>query len=107
MRSFWPPAIALSTTARRANGRLARTGRPIVLYMSMSNLHEIASAFLRAGMAVDTPATIIAAATFPGERILETRIGTASADVKAHGIGAPAVVVIGSIAALRASSSHR
>ena len=35
-------------------------------------------------------------------RILETRIGTASADAKAHGIARAAVVVIGSIAALRA-----
>jgi uroporphyrin-III C-methyltransferase len=102
-------AIILATGHRAVDDRaarewetLARTGQPIVLYMSMSNLHEIASAFLRAGMAMDTPATIIAAATFPDERILETRIGTASADAKAHGIAAPAVVVIGSIAALRA-----
>lgn len=102
-------AIILATGHRAVNDRsareweaLARTGQPIVLYMSMSNLSDIAAAFLRAGMAPDTPATIIASATYPGERILETRISTASADAKAHGIEPPAIVIIGSIAALRA-----
>jgi uroporphyrin-III C-methyltransferase len=101
-------AVILATGHRAVDDRaareweaLARTGQPIVLYMSMSNLGEIAAAFLRAGMSPDTPATVIASATYPGERILETRIDTAAADAKAHGIGAPAIVVIGSIAGLR------
>ena len=55
---------------------MARTGQPIILYMAMSNLAEIAAAFLRGGMAPDTPVTIIASATFASERIVETQLWT-------------------------------
>jgi uroporphyrin-III C-methyltransferase len=79
---------------------IARTGQPVILYMAMSHLGEISEAFLRAGMKPDTPVTIIASATFPEERILHTRIATASSDAKESGIVPPAIVVVGSIAAL-------
>jgi uroporphyrin-III C-methyltransferase len=79
---------------------IARTGQPVILYMAMAHLAEITRAFLNAGMDPDTPVTIIASATLPEERVLETRIATASTDAKANGIGPPAIVVVGSIAAL-------
>jgi uroporphyrin-III C-methyltransferase len=101
-------AIVLATGHRALDQRaiesweaIARTGQPVVLYMAMSHLAEIAAAFERAGMAPSTPVTILASATFPEQRVLETQLGSAAADAKAHGIGPPAVVVVGSIAALR------
>jgi len=45
--------------------------------------------------------TIIASATYASERIVETQLVDAGRDAKREGIVPPAVVVVGSIAALR------
>ena len=65
-------AIILATGHRALDERsiesweaIARTGQPIVLYMAMANLAEIAAAFQRAGMAPDTPVTILALRDVP------------------------------------------
>jgi uroporphyrin-III C-methyltransferase len=52
-------------------------------------------------MAHDTPAVIISSSTTPEERIIETRLGTAAADAAMQGISAPAIVIVGAIAAMR------
>jgi uroporphyrin-III C-methyltransferase len=91
---------AIDEGAMRDWEAIARTGQPVILYMAMSRLAEIAEAFLRAGMDPDTPVAIIASATFPEQRILHTRIATASVDAKDSRLEPPAIVVVGSIAAL-------
>jgi uroporphyrin-III C-methyltransferase len=100
-------AVILATGHRAVDDRsfgdwelIARTRQPVVLYMAMSHLADIAAAFVRAGMDPETPVTIIAAATFPGERVLQTRISAASADAREAGIGPPAIVIVGKVAAL-------
>jgi len=80
---------------------IARTGQPVILYMAMSHLGEIAGAFMRGGMAPDTPVAIIGSASFPTQRVLQTELHRAAEDAKASKLGAPAVVVVGRIAALR------
>ena len=93
---------ALDEDAKRDWAAMARTGQPIVLYMAMSNLGEIARTFMDAGMAADTPVAIVASATYAEERVLETALARAADDAKANGVGAPAIVVVGHIGALRA-----
>ncbi len=80
---------------------LAATGQPIILYMALAQITEITAAFLRGGLAAETPVAVISHATGEEERILETRLGDLAADVKAKGIEAPAVIVVGANAALR------
>ena len=80
---------------------IARTGQPVILYMAMSHLGEIAGAFMRGGMSPDTPVAIIGSATFPAQRMLETELHRAAEDAKANNVGPPAIVVVGRIAALR------
>jgi uroporphyrin-III C-methyltransferase len=82
-------------------GALARTGEPIVLYMAMRNLAEIADALIAGGLAPHTPAAVIAAATTAAERILVSTLGRVAADARANGIEAPAIVVIGDIVTAR------
>jgi uroporphyrin-III C-methyltransferase len=82
---------------------LAATGQPIVLYMALAQLDEIVAAFLRGGLSPDTPAAVISHATGENEKILDTRLGDLAAGVKAHGIEAPAVIVVGANAGLRAA----
>lgn len=102
-------AVVLATGHRAGGERAAREwealaalGQPIVLYMALTHLEEIAAAFARGGLAPDTPAAIISQATGAGERIVETRLADLAADARAHAIEAPAVIVVGTTAALRA-----
>jgi uroporphyrin-III C-methyltransferase len=80
---------------------LARTGQPIILYMAMSHFAEIAVAFQRGGFAADTPTTVIEAATTDRERVFETQLSIAAQEAGKHGIGAPAIIVVGAVAELR------
>jgi uroporphyrin-III C-methyltransferase len=69
--------------------------------MAMRNLAEIADALIAGGLAPHTPAAVIAAATTAAERILVSTLGRVAADARAHGIEAPAIVVIGDIVTAR------
>jgi uroporphyrin-III C-methyltransferase len=101
-------AVILVAGSRAADGssaaeweKLASLGQPIIVYMPMTNLPEIMSAFERGGMAHDTPAVIISSSTTAEERIVETHLGTAARDAAAQGISAPAIVIVGANAAMR------
>jgi uroporphyrin-III C-methyltransferase len=83
-------------------GPLARAGQPIVLYMVMHNLEQIAASLMQAGLAAQTPAAVIASATTPKERILVSTLARLSADAHAQEFEPPAIVVIGEIVNLRA-----
>jgi uroporphyrin-III C-methyltransferase len=83
-------------------GPLARAGQPIVLYMVMHNLEQIAASLMQAGLAAQTPAAVIASATTPKERILVSTLARLSADAQAQEFEPPAIVVIGEIVNLRA-----
>jgi uroporphyrin-III C-methyltransferase len=85
---------------------MARTGQPIILYMAMSNLARIADVFLGAGLPADTPVAIIASATYAEERLLETELGRAAQDARDNGIGAPAIVAVGSVVGVRRHLLH-
>ncbi|WP_295557703.1 uroporphyrinogen-III C-methyltransferase [uncultured Hyphomicrobium sp.] len=88
--------------AARAWEALAATGQPIILYMALAQLEEIAAAFLRGGMNPETPATIISHATGEQEHVVDTCLADVVESASSNGIEAPAVIVIGSIAGLRA-----
>lgn len=92
---------ALDETSTRDWEAMARTGQPIILYMAMSNLKQIADVFLGAGLAAQTPVAIIASATYADERLLETELGRAAQDALDNGIGAPAIVVVGNVVGRR------
>lgn len=82
---------------------LAATGLPIVLYMAMSGLPGIAAGLMAGGLSPDTPVALVAEATTPAQRVLVTRLADAAATAEATGLGAPAIVAIGDIVALRAA----
>jgi uroporphyrin-III C-methyltransferase len=92
---------AADSTSAAEWEKLASAGQPIIVYMPMANLPEIMRAFERGGMAPDTPAVIISSSTTPEERIIETQLGTAARDAAMQGVGAPAIVIVGAIAAMR------
>jgi uroporphyrin-III C-methyltransferase len=82
---------------------VARTGLPIVLYMGMTHLEEIAAALIGGGTAPDCPVAVISNATTARQQVLLTSLADAKNDVDKHGFAAPAIVAIGSIVRLRAA----
>lgn len=82
-------------------GPLARTGQPIVLYMGMHRLAEIAAALIRGGCRPDTPTAVIAAATMAEERTLVSTLQQVAEEVRRQRIEPPAIVVVGDIVAAR------
>jgi len=80
---------------------LARAGQPIVLYMVMHHLEQIAASLMVAGLAAATPAAIIASAATAKERILVSTLERLSADAHEQNFEPPAIVVIGAIVNFR------
>lgn len=80
---------------------LARTGAPMVLYMAMHHLAEIADTLMRHGLSAQTPAAAVASATTPQERILISTLGRIADHVAEQKLEAPAIVVVGDIVTTR------
>jgi uroporphyrin-III C-methyltransferase len=78
---------------------LARSGTSIIVMMGMANLAAIATALLAAGMSPDTPAATVADGGLPSQKVVRDRLDRIAAATVEAGLRAPAVTVIGSVAA--------
>ena len=79
---------------------LAAVPGTLVILMGMGRLGDIAAALLEAGRAPDEPAAAVQWGTTPRQRSVVATLGTLAARVEEEGLGAPAVVVVGAVAAL-------
>ena len=77
---------------------LAQFGGTLVFYMGMGTLESIARRLIENGKAADTPAAVVAHATFPTQRVLRATLERISDECKRQEIGPPAIVVIGDAA---------
>ncbi len=80
---------------------LARLGQPIVLYMSVRNLGEIARRLIEGGLSPQTPAAAVSRAATPEQRLLIGDLATLPALLEATPLPTPALIVIGGIVAMR------
>ena len=80
---------------------LAQGSPVIVVYMGLKHLPRIADELLKAGRPGAEPVAVISEATTARQRVLETTLAGAVADVAASGIGAPALIVVGEAVRLR------
>ena len=99
--------VSVITGHRRANGwldvnfkALAETGNTLVFLMGMSTIEIIMNGLLEAGMAGDTPAAIIEKGTTASQRVITTDLLHLKQTAEDEHAGAPAVIVIGHVAAL-------
>ena len=81
---------------------LAKAGQPIVVYMGLKNLADIAGALVSGGLPLSTPVAVIVAATTPAERVLVATLADVAERVEAEGLVSPALIVVGDIVAMRA-----
>jgi uroporphyrin-III C-methyltransferase/precorrin-2 dehydrogenase/sirohydrochlorin ferrochelatase len=72
----------------------------LVLLMGVDTLDEIVAELIRHGRAADTPAAAIHRATLPDQVIVRASLAELADRMRAARVGAPAVIVIGAVAAL-------
>jgi uroporphyrinogen III methyltransferase/synthase len=80
---------------------LARFPGTLVFYMGVKRLAENAAALIEAGRDPEQPAAAIERGTMDGQRTVGATLGTIAAAVEREGVGAPALIVIGPVAARR------
>ncbi len=79
---------------------LLRTGGTYVFLMGIASLHEILTGFLDAGINPDTPAALIQQGTCAAQRQVIASVSSLEEAAKETKIQAPAVLVVGEVAAL-------
>jgi uroporphyrin-III C-methyltransferase len=82
---------------------VAKGSPVIVIYMALKHIEQIAIRLISAGRLPGEPVAVVSKATGVEQRVLETTLGACAADVVAHGIEPPAIVVIGEVVRLRAA----
>ena len=81
---------------------LAQIGQPIVLYMGLSNLEQIAGSLMDAGLDPHESVAVIASATLQEERILISELHRVAAETRALAFEAPVIIAVGAIVRVRA-----
>jgi uroporphyrin-III C-methyltransferase len=81
---------------------VARFSPVIVMYMALKHMDAIARRLIAAGRSASESVAVVADAATPKQRVLETSLSLASADIAASDIQPPAIVVVGEVVRLRA-----
>jgi uroporphyrinogen III methyltransferase / synthase len=76
---------------------LGRFPGTLVFYMGVKRLADNAAALITAGRDADEPAAAIERGTMEGQRTVVATLGTLAEAVGREGIGAPALIVVGSV----------
>jgi uroporphyrin-III C-methyltransferase/precorrin-2 dehydrogenase/sirohydrochlorin ferrochelatase len=84
---------------------LARERHTLAVYMGVSKLDEITGQLLAHGRASDTPFALIENGSLPNQRTLTGTLGDLPALAARHAIRAPALLILGEVAAL-GDASH-
>lgn len=79
---------------------VARLGGTVAVFMGLSRLDEVALRLISGGRAASTPVAVMSQASLPGQRSVQSTLGTCTLDVRRGALASPALVVIGEVAAL-------
>jgi uroporphyrinogen III methyltransferase/synthase len=82
-------------------GALAAFPGTLVFYMGVRQLAPIASRLVSGGRSSSEPAAVVERGTLPDQRVVTGTLGTIASVAADAGVRAPAVVVVGAVAALR------
>ncbi|HEX8360208.1 MAG TPA: uroporphyrinogen-III C-methyltransferase [Longimicrobium sp.] len=80
---------------------LARGVGTLVFYMGVGKMADNFRRLMEGGRSPDTPAAAVESGTYPRQRTVAGTLATLPALVREAGIGAPSVVVVGEVVALR------
>jgi uroporphyrinogen III methyltransferase/synthase len=82
---------------------LAQLDATLVFFMATESAGRVAQALIRAGRPASTPAACVQSGTLPRQRVVVSTLKHLAADMKAEGVGAPGLLVIGPVVGLRAT----
>ncbi len=80
---------------------IAKASEVLVIYMGMKHLETITDALINAGRPLDEPVAIVTDATTPDQKVLDTTLGTAVADMADQGLAPPAIICVGRVVQMR------
>jgi uroporphyrin-III C-methyltransferase len=84
----------------------AAQGMTLVVYMGIARLAELQRGLL-GHLVADTPAAVVQQVGTPEQRQLLTTLGQLEADVDMHQMGSPAILIIGDVLRVRATSQQQ
>lgn len=87
--------------------RLIRAGGTACFYMGMGRLQSIVDELERFGVTTQTPAAVVQWGTMPTQRSVRAALKDLAAEVEHAKLGAPAIIVIGPVAAVDAEGALR
>jgi len=76
----------------------------LILLMAMGRLADIAAELIKHGRPADNPSAVMQSGTLPEQRVLRAPLVALAERAEAEGFTAPAVVIIGAVAALGAAA---
>jgi uroporphyrin-III C-methyltransferase len=79
---------------------LAHSGTTLVIYMGITNLHEITTGLIVAGMSSNTPACAIRNGTWQDQAAVIATVATLAEKVAKAKLTSPAIIVIGDVVSL-------
>ncbi len=82
-------------------GAISRGSQVIVIYMGIKHAAQIAQALLGAGRDPAEPVAVVAGATTPSQKVLETRLDRMAEDIAHTRLEPPAIICIGRAALMR------
>ncbi|HLI07502.1 MAG TPA: uroporphyrinogen-III C-methyltransferase, partial [Ktedonobacteraceae bacterium] len=80
--------------------QLAKLGGTLVILMGVESLPRICQRLLAGGLAPATPAAVVQQGTLPDQRVVTAPLARLVDSVREAAIKAPAVIIIGAVAAL-------
>jgi len=81
--------------------RLSDPKQTLVFLMAMRNLRDISAKLIEHGLPADHPAAVIANGTRPSQRTITGTLAGIAGDAEREGLSAPAIVIVGTVVALR------
>ena len=84
---------------------LARPRHTVVFYMAVAQLERIVARLCEAGAPADRPAALVERATLPEQRVLRTRLADLTRLARERNVAAPALLIIGEVAAAEESGA--
>jgi precorrin-4/cobalt-precorrin-4 C11-methyltransferase len=86
---------------REKLGEIARLGATMVIYLSVSMIEEVVQQLLQGAYEKQTPAAVVARASWPDEQIIEGTLSDVAQRVRAAGIERQALIIVGDVLAAR------
>jgi len=85
---------------------LARDRQTLAFYMAVRRFDDLMNKLIENGRAADTPIAIIEKGTMPEQRVIRGSLGQLTLLAEAHRVAAPAMLIVGEVAALGGSAEN-